>query len=475
MDQTPSAQRTIRTPSNPRGSALLIIVLLAGIAGIAFIWLMIQPRHIVSGKIQIAPVVRSILTGEPQPDETANYAQFVNTQAVLLMNDEQRLQKVADDLSGRNLAFFSGAPASRIDKLLAKILPGDPNALPDEILREAIAEGDIWAAYIPNTELMDVTMKCLDIEEARTIVNSFLRNYVGQYGVEATTSESQKITILENQRNEIQKRILEARAKIRDLAMESGTTALDPRREMEMRTQAALQAELTQLESQKIKIEADIDVYEKAEILDMAPEQVAQARTTHVNSDPMIKELTTRIVQVELDQIVAGQTQPAAETRQGAVLKALQQKLEERLQTLAQEFDRGLESSLRDAARRRMIQAKAEKARIEAHIDGIHHVLDDQEVKTVTVGRANLDIQDLQRRLTMDEEVLDQVNRRLRCFEMERDRRPRVQIASLAEVKNVVNPRWQWTFVAILVTVALSLVLWIIRRRVGLLPKTNES
>jgi hypothetical protein len=244
---------------------------------------------------------------------------------------------------------------------------------------------------------------------------------------------------------------------------------------MEMRTQAALQAELTQLESQKIKIEADIDVYEKAEILDMAPEQIAQARTTHVNSDPTTKELTARIVQVELDQIVAGQTQPAAETRQGAVLKALQQKLEERLQTLAQEFDRGLESSLRDAARRRMIQAKAEKARIEAHIDGIHHVLDDQEVKTVTVGRANLDIQDLQRRLTMDEEVLDQVNRRLRCFEMERDRRPRVQIASLAEVKNVVNPRWQWTFVAILVTVALSLVLWIIRRRVGLLPKTNES
>lgn len=68
----------------------------------------------------------------------------------------------------------------------------------------------------------------------------------------------------------------------------------------------------------------------------------------------------------------------------------------------------------------------------------------------------------------MDEQAIEQIDRRLRWFELERDRRPRVQIASLAEVKEVVAHRGQWTFVAVLVTVALGLVLWRKRRAAGL-------
>ena len=155
-------------------------------------------------------MVPSILTGVPIADEAGNYGQFVNTQAYLLMNSEQRLAKIVDDLAGRNLAFFSGRPRNRHREAHRQDRARRMRMLcPRQILREAIARKDIFAGHVANSELMAVTMSSRNLEEAKTIVNSFLRNYVGQYTVDSTTSESQDITTLENRRNEIQKRIRE--------------------------------------------------------------------------------------------------------------------------------------------------------------------------------------------------------------------------------------------------------------------------
>jgi uncharacterized protein involved in exopolysaccharide biosynthesis len=448
-------------------SILLVCVFLVGAAALPAVWLLMEPVCVVQGMVRIVPVVRSVIDDTPQPDETANYEQFVNTQALLLMSDSQRLQKVVDDLAGRNLEFLSGKPCTRIERLAARIAPREKIPLPDEALKKAIAEQRITAGYVPNSELMAVSMRGGNVDEAKVIVNSLLRNYVGQYGVDATTSESQNITILENQRNEIQRRLLETRTRIRDLTNEYGTTALDPLREMEMNRQRLLQEELPRIELQKIKLQADIGMYEKTEKLEMTPEQVVEARTAHINSDPLVEKLSSTIVQMELDLITAPQTNPPAnptDTRTDAALKALKQKLEERRLALADEFDGGLESRLKDAARQRATQAKAEKTRIEAHIDEIRRALGDQAVKTVRRGNPNLDIQDLQRKLKMDEEVLDQVNRRLCSFEMGRDRRPRVQIASLAEVKETVDNRRRWTFIILGAVVLISVLLRIMRR-----------
>lgn len=475
MGHSPSAHETSRSSSRFFFTVLLICVLMACVGGIAFIWLMTEPTYIVRGMVRIAPVVRSVSTNEPQPDEAASYVQFVNTQAMLLMSDEQRLQKIVDDLAGRNLAFFSGRPSTRLEKLLAKVLPRDVTELPDQVLRKAIAKQEITAGYVPDSELMVVTMRSQNPEEARIIVNSFLRNYVGQYGVESTTRESQDITILENQRTEYQKRIAKTCQELRFLELRHGLDALQ---QVELQSQPALQARLVQLEMDRIKVQADIEVYEKTEKLDLSPEQIVAARTEHINCDPMIKELTTRIVQMEVDLIVASQTPPPADSatlQREAALKAFQQKLDERRKSLAEEFDSTLANKLKEAAQQRVIQARAEKTQLDAHINNIRRVLSQQQARTVKVGTTSLDMQGLQRKLAMDEEVLEQVNRRLQWFEMERDRRPRVQIASLAEVKEVVDHRGQWTFVAVLVTVALGLVLWRIRRTVVLPPEMSGS
>jgi succinoglycan biosynthesis transport protein ExoP len=449
-----------------RWPIVLAVTLVICAAGLPAVWFLVEPVYVVQGMVRVIPVVRNIIDGTAQPDEAANYGQFVNTQAVLLMSDEKGIQRVVDDLAKRNLDFFTGRPSTRIQKLLAKILPKDANDLPDQILRKAIANQQIMAGYLRDSELMGVTMRSQNLEEARLIVNSFVRNYVGQYGVNATTSESQNISILENQRNEIEKRIMDWRTKIRDLASEFGTTVLDPRQEMELSRQQQLYRDLTQLEAMKVRLDADIGVYEKTEKMEMAPEQIVAARTAHVNSNPTVEELSKRIVAMEQDLIAAKQTTLPANplyVQREAVLKAFQTNLEQRKQTLAEEFDSNLENTLKEAAQQRVIRARAERTQVEARIDEILRSLGDQERRTVTVGNKNLDIQDLQRKLAMEEEMLDQVNRRLKWFEMERDRRPRVQIASLADMKTKEDKRPKYAAMTVFGALACGLGLALLR------------
>jgi capsular exopolysaccharide synthesis family protein len=442
--QDPPSTSNLMESVRRRWPIVVVVALLISAAGLPVVWFLVEPVYVVQGLVRVKPVVTGILDNTPSPDESSNYAQFVSTQALLLMSDEKRIQKITDDLAGQDLAFFSGRPSTRIEKLLARILPKDVDELPDQVLRKAISKQKITAGYLQGLELMAVTMRSRNPEEARIIVNSFLRNYVGQYGVETTTSESQNITILESQRNEYEKRIKASRDKLRSLAMQYGSTGLDALQAVELQTQSALQGRLTQLEADRVKIEADIGVYEKTETMALAPEQIVTARTNHINSDPMIAELSTNIVQMERELIVAQQTHLPANpvyTQRLAVLKAFQQKLEERRKVLAEEFDSNLENRLKEAAQQRVLQAKAQKTQVEAHIDEIRRILSEQQVRTVKMGTTNLDLQDEQRKVEMDEQVLERVNQRLKWFEMERDRRPRVQIASMAEMKGMDDDR----------------------------------
>lgn len=449
-----------------RWPIILAVTVVVCALGLPAVWFLVEPTFVVQGMVRVNPVVRGVLTGEVQPDEVANYGQYVNTQAMLLMSDEKGIQKVVDDLAGRNLDFFTGRPSTRIEKLMARILPKDTNDLPDQILRKAIADQKIAAGYVRDSELMAVTMRSQNLEEARAIVNSFLRNYVGQYGVNATTNESQNIVILENQRNEIEKRITDWRNRIRDLAREYGTTVLDPRRDMELSRQAQLQTDLTRYETMKVQLTADIGVYEKTEKLEMSPEQVVAARTAHVNSDPTVEELSRRIVEMEQDLIAVQQTTLPANpiySQREAVLKAFQAKLQQQKKILEEEFDSKLEATLKEAAQQQVTKAKAQMTQIEARIDEIVRALGEQRVETVKVGNTNLDIQDLQRKLIMDEEMLDQVNRRLKWFEMERDRRSRVAIASPAEMRTKEDKRPKYAAMTVFGALACGLGLALLR------------
>lgn len=217
-----------------------------------------------------------------------------------------------------------------------------------------------------------------------------------------------------------------------------------------MARQTMLQNELTRLEAQRIKIDADIGLYDDPNdpnsAPDMSPEAIVQARNSYINSDPMVQELSTTIVQMKRGLIADQQTLTAANpayTQRQNILKAFEQELEQKRLALAEEFDSSLESKLKDAARQRLVQAKAQKAQIGAYMDEIRRNLGDQEVRTRKVSTTNLDVQELKNKMAMDQQVLEQVNRRLQWFDMERsqNRRARVQIQSLAEMRGKQDKR----------------------------------
>jgi len=464
--QEPQATTNVMESVRRRWYIVVAVALVICALGLPAVWFLVEPVYVVQGTVNIIPVVRSVLSGEPQLDETANYAQFVNTEAFLLMSDEQKLQKIVDDLVGQNLAFFSGRPNNAIQKLLARIVPGDANELPDQVLKRAIADRTISASYVPNSSLLGVTMRSSNLREARTIVNSFLRTYVGQYGTESVRTEQLNTGILERQRDELNRRILDVRSTIRKMAEEYGTTELVPRQDMEMNRQSLLQAELTRLEALKIRLEADIGFFEKSEKADMAPEQIVQARTAHVNSDPMVAELSTNLVQLERDLIAVQQTQTEAHpnyAQREAVLKAFKQKLEQRRQELGEEFDSSLENKLKEAAQQQLMRAQKERDQVDSHIAEIKRVLGEQVVATVKVGTTNMNIQDQQRQLMMDEESYDLITRRLRSFEMERDGRPRVRIASPAQMRAEEDDRPKYAAMTVFGALACGLGLALLR------------
>jgi len=419
-----------------RWPSVMIVTLLISAAGLPAVWFLVEPIHVVQGTAQIIPVVRSVLTGQPKPDEASSYAEFVNTQATLLMSSSDSIQKITDDLVRRNLEFFSGKPRTPIERLLARILPQDANDAPDVILRKAIVAGKIQAAHVRDTQMMAVVMRSPNVEEAKIIVDSFLRNFISLYSQRFTTGEAQNITTLEDRQREYQNKIATTRAKINELAMAHGGTALTALQEVELQTQNALRARLSQLEADRIRIDADISVYEKTEKLELSPEQIVAARTEHINSDPMVDELSKNIVQMQRELIAAQQTHLPANplyTQKEAVLKAFEAKLEQRRATLTEEFNAELEKKLKEAAQQRVLQAKAQKTQIEAHIEEITRILRDQTAKTFDMGTAEFNIKDYQHQLAVDEGVLEQVNSRLRWLEMEQTNRPRVQLAASAE------------------------------------------
>jgi len=431
------------------------------------VWFFAEPVYVVEGGVRISPVVTDLLTGEPKSGEVGgNYVTFVTTEAWRLRSSSDLLAKIVEDLAERNLKFLSGEPLTRFETLLAKVIPWRRELSPDQILREAITDERILVRLAPNSELILVTMRNTDVSEATVIVDSFLRNYEAQYSVNRTSSDAKETQELERHQGELKEKVLAGRKRISTLAEDYGTTELAPLREMELNRQAALLSELTRLETQRIRYDADISVLERDPNVPVSPEQVLATRTAYVNSDPMVTELSTSIVQMERGLIATQQTRTSANpavAQSEAMLAAFKTRLEERRRTLEEEFDASLANRLDQAVKQRLAQAKIQRAQTEAYVDEIKRALMAQEQKAQKVGKTNLDIQDEEYRVQLDQQTLDQVTRRLQMLEMQRDRNPRVQVAIPARMAEKEDRRPKYAGMTAFAALACGLGLALLR------------
>jgi len=470
--EAPAAIQEPQPPTNlfesirRRWYIVFAVTLVICAAVLPAIWYLAEPVYVVEGTVHIRPVIRDVLTGEPEVGEVSNYATFVNTEAYQLRSSPVFLLKIVEDLAGRNLRFLRGEPMNRVESLLAKVIPGNRDLNPDQILRKAITDEKIIVRFVPNSELLGVTMRSTDRGEASVIVNSFLNNYVAQYGVIRSSSGTQEITKLERHEEELQAKVLAGRERISTMAEEWGTTDLSPLREMELNRQAALLAELTGLESQRIRLDADISVLERDPNIPISPEQILATRTAHVNSDPMVTELSTSIVQMERNLIAAQQTRTSANptvSQSEAMLAAFKARLAERRRVLEEEFDASLADRLDQTVKQRLAQAKTQRAQVDAYVDEIRRSLLTQELKAQRVGKTDLRIRDEEYKVQLDQQTLEQVTRRLQLLEMRGDLEPRVRVASPAEVKDKEDRRPKYAGMAVFAALACGMGLALLR------------
>ncbi|MBN2129236.1 MAG: hypothetical protein JW741_07050 [Sedimentisphaerales bacterium] len=430
-----------------RWITVLITCVLIGGAALPVIWLLVEPYCVVNGAIHVASCIPNILTGEPD-GRISDYDQYMNTQA-LKMTSGRILQDVADDVAPRGLAFFARErPVGMITRLKRKLGIEQIFEEPSDTLKAAITAGTISAEAIPRTELIGVTMKYPDEREAGAIVDSFLRQFDASWGRRAQTDLNQTLARLVDQQRELAATIERRQNEMQVIERAHGTTAFDSRREMAMQRQKTLAAELTGLETQRLRLEARVAVLAQGGDSNVPADVLATARKQYVSSDCMVEELVKNIVEMKVNLIVAEQnlTPGAPEVpRRKQLLAILEAALEQKERDLQAEFDEQMRSHARERNKQRLASAKAELAQIQANEDRLREVLNEQESATRRGGLASADFHRLRFDSDMDRQLYEQVTRRKREIEMRVDGPSRVTIAYPAELASMVDSRWKLT------------------------------
>jgi capsular exopolysaccharide synthesis family protein len=426
--------------------AALVFVLMCG-SGIPAIWLLIEPLYSVTGAIRVAPIIANILTGEAERGMISNYDNFVATQAKYITSP-QVVQWVADSLADKNLSFFQDEPSGFVERLKRKLTNRGANPDPANMLKNAISDGVITATPPRRTELIEVTMKSTKPAEARQIVNTFISGYMVLEGGRATRDKNETFATLESEQKRLVGSLEDRRKKLRELAQQYGTTTLGGRQDMALQRVTTLLAELTRIEARKISLEAQVQFLQTTQQQTITPDVVLERRTEYVNSNPMIQELTSRIVQLEQQLIEAKQTlgpgNPALKQKE-ELLTAFRSRLEERKQELEKEFENVVSNEIDKANKEKLLSAQAELEQTRAHEKHLRDVLAAEDTQTIQLGRTQLNIEELQFQLSFDQQQYEQVCRRISELEMERKSPARVSVAFDADIGEIRDKRVKYS------------------------------
>ncbi|HUW19278.1 MAG TPA: polysaccharide biosynthesis tyrosine autokinase [Sedimentisphaerales bacterium] len=456
---------------------VLSVFLVMCAIGIPAIWLLNEPLYTVTGALRVAPILPNILTGQADTGEISNYQSFVNTQAEMVISN-QVVQRVADDLANKNLAFFEGKTISLAGRLKQTLRNAPRKHEPADLLKQAISGGVIKAGPHQGTELLEITMEGGRPEEARQIVDAFINCYMAVEVSSSAQGEEQKLRVLENERKVLAEKLQRHRETISKLAQEYGTTTLNGRQDMMLQRVTTLLTELTKLEAQRISLETQVQLLEQTSERVIAPEELMRMRNEYINSDPKVQELTRNIVELERQLIVVKQTlapgNPALKQNQ-ELLEAFQSSLEKQRQTIAKGFDDMVSNEVTKAGKEKLLNTRAELEQTKAYEKRLAEVLAKEDNQTIEIGRKQLQIQDLQFQLDLDKEMYDTVRRRIQELEMERKRPARISVAYNGDLASVRDRRIQYTMALMFAAMACGALLALWRDKADLSLRTPHD
>jgi len=445
----------------------LILAVLCAI-GVAATWLLLEPNYAVSGAIRVAPAVYNIITGQEDRGGISDYTSFMATQAMMITSS-QVVQRVADDLADKGLAFFE----ERTNTLVARLERKKTKPEPEAVLKRAILDHIITAEPLRKGELIEVIMKWHDPEDAKRIVDAFIRNYMAIEVSRSVQEGDKKLAVLENERMVLAAKLQSQRTTITQLAQEFGTTTLAGRYDIKQMRVGNLLKTLTEVEARRILLEAKMKVLEQTGEETVSPQERVSKREKYVNSDAVVIALANKVVALEQELIedVRKSTPSDAEIKQkGELLEALRKRFDEQKEKAREKFDELMTKEIAKAGSQKLANTQTELEQTKAYENRLREILTKEDSETIGLGRKQLTIQDLQDQLDLTKQMYYTVSRRIQELEMERKCPARISVAYMADVSEIRDIRGYYTVAIAIGFVVFGILSFLLRRRGQKLP-----
>jgi len=455
---------------------LLVFVVICAI-GLPALWMLVKPKYEVTGAIRLAPTSPDIITGTDTA-QISDYERFMNTEAEKITSNSI-VQRVADALVQQDLSFFKNESIGFVAQWKEKLIGPTAKFEPAVRLKHAIVDDrDIVVAADRSKELIKVTMLGSNPEEAKQIVDAFIKAYMELEVVSSNEDENRQLTLLENERDALLERIKNIRQTKYQLAQQYGEVALQGRRDMMLDRVSRLLTTLTGVEAERIRLEAQVQLLERTGEQAIAPEELLKMRRDYINQDTSVTALTERITQLEQEIIVAKQSlSPTNPEIQNKVqtMEALKQRLGERKQEASKDFDDLLTKETAEAGNKQLVAVRSQLDQTREYEKGLQETLSKEDTQTITVGRQQLAIDELQADLDMAQERYDLILKRVQDLELQRKRPARVSVYYNADVASINDKRMKLSIAMIFGSLVCGMGLAYLRDKADLCLRTPDD
>ncbi|MEJ5260041.1 MAG: polysaccharide biosynthesis tyrosine autokinase [Anaerohalosphaeraceae bacterium] len=398
----------------------VIVLLTALVWGIGFpaVFFLMPKQYRTTALVEVAPIIPEIIYRDRDSDQPLpNYEGFKNTQAMLMSSDKV-IRRVAEEAQNLNLSFFNQK--------------GDTYTG----LRQMFEQGIIEIEPDRGSYLITLSMTtpAAQAEEARTLINLILRNYMAVVVEDLRDRENTRLNNLQNERKQLTQKLEAQQETIRQLVEEYGTGELTALQQMHYERLASLQRELTNTEIQLLALEAQIQAAEQGG-QEALPSDFVQQRSQIVQNDPILRALQEDIRRYEQTLLVSRQTmQPnnPVLVQQEQVFETLKNRYEKRQQEVLDEFNAAFEERRTSGRQLQLAQLKTQRSQLASLMQHLQEKLQQQDAETIRIGRKQLLIEDLKEQIQQSKEQMQEVDRKIKELMIESKRPARISVADEA-------------------------------------------
>ncbi|MEJ2702787.1 MAG: polysaccharide biosynthesis tyrosine autokinase, partial [Sedimentisphaerales bacterium] len=412
------------------------------------------------------------------PGEISDYERFMNTEAEKITSSAV-VQRVADGLADRNLRYFQKKPFGLIEEWREKLLGPTAELEPALKLKTDIVNTQrISVAADRRQELIKITMMYPDPEEAKQIVNAFIKAYTDIEGVNAGEDENRQLGILESSRERLSQEIKDDRQKIVELTKEYGEADLEQRRTMKQQRLADLQSKIMTAQGDRLKLESDLKLLERTKQQPLAQEQLLDLRQRYINEDPSVSRWAEDVTELERDLIEAEQkyteTNPEIEmmTRR---LKRLQERLKELKQEAGEAFDTLVAKQAAEAGDRQIAELRNKVDQAKEYEQSLRDAFQKEDQENIQLGGKQAEIEELQANLKLAEDRYEMVLARIQDLELLRKRPARISVCYYADIADVNDKRVKFTAALLFAGIAFGAGLAYLRDRADQRLRTPDD